>query len=290
MNVCIVGSLCRDKIIVADKVNTHIGGVPYYAGETLSSLGVKTTLFASFSDNLKPFLKNFKSTIKQIKCNKSVCFINEYPDINKPNKRIQKCENNSKMISLKDFLGVDFNNFDFIIFGSLFHNDISFDLIKKASDSEANIILAAQGLIRYLENDQIVWKNPEKVINLLPFVNYLFLDREELEFISGGKDMSYLKNKGGNNIVVTNGINGSKLYFDDKVFKIPAFRPRKLVDPTGAGDSYMAGFIKAQELYDDFIKQGRFAAMVATMNIEKKGAFDSSEKRVIEKLLRARSA
>ena len=38
-------------------------------------------------------------------------------------------------------------------------------------------------------------------------------------------------------VIITQGMRGSTLLFDKTFFKVPSYRPRKLVDPTGAGDA-----------------------------------------------------
>lgn len=42
-------------------------------------------------------------------------------------------------------------------------------------------------------------------------------------------------------VIVTEGKNGSRIYSADREFRVPAF-PAIEVDPTGAGDSFLAGF------------------------------------------------
>jgi sugar/nucleoside kinase (ribokinase family) len=44
-------------------------------------------------------------------------------------------------------------------------------------------------------------------------------------------------------VVVTKGMRGSTLLFDEAFFKVPPYSPRKLVDPTGAGDAYIGAFL-----------------------------------------------
>jgi len=45
-------------------------------------------------------------------------------------------------------------------------------------------------------------------------------------------------------LVVTKGKDGSVIYSRNQIIKIPAAFPRQVIDPTGAGDAYRAGFIK----------------------------------------------
>lgn len=69
-----------------------------------------------------------------------------------------------------------------------------------------------------------------------------------------------------------------------------AFPPAKLEDPTGAGDSYMAGFVRAIELYTDPVNRGEFAAMTATLAIEQQCPFIGSVEAVCRRLDDAKGA
>jgi sugar/nucleoside kinase (ribokinase family) len=44
-------------------------------------------------------------------------------------------------------------------------------------------------------------------------------------------------------VIVTQGMRGSVLLFDEVFQEVPACKPRALVDPTGAGDAYIGAFL-----------------------------------------------
>jgi len=82
--------------------------------------------------------------------------------------------------------------------------------------------------------------------NFLPFIDYLFVNDVELEHIARGantsKRIDSLFRKGANHIVMKQGGKGATLFV--KGFK-PEYFPTakvKVVDTTGAGDSFNAGF------------------------------------------------
>ncbi len=54
-------------------------------------------------------------------------------------------------------------------------------------------------------------------------------------------------------------------------YKIPAVKAKKVVDPTGAGDAYRAGFIHGLLQGWSMEKVGRFAALTAVYTVEKAG-------------------
>jgi sugar/nucleoside kinase (ribokinase family) len=57
-----------------------------------------------------------------------------------------------------------------------------------------------------------------------------------------------------------------------------------LGDPKGVGDACLAASIRSLELFDTVEERGAFAAMVATISIEKHGAFDASLDDVLHRL------
>ena len=69
-------------------------------------------------------------------------------------------------------------------------------------------------------------------------------------------------------LVITYGAKGSVIYNKGKEIKIGIMKPKKVVDPTGAGDAYRAGFIKGLILGWDLKKCGELAAWVAKWPVE----------------------
>ncbi len=72
-------------------------------------------------------------------------------------------------------------------------------------------------------------------------------------------------------LIVTYGEQGSELRWRGQAVRIPAVPARPLVDPTGGGDAYRAGFIKGLLMGLDLPVSGRMAALAATYAIERRG-------------------
>ncbi len=86
--------------------------------------------------------------------------------------------------------------------------------------------------------------DPSKFKKMLSMSDIFFCNSSEyslaLEYIGGSKleDLhSYV-----GIIVITKGKDGSTLITDEGVVHIPSYVPKKIVEPTGAGDAYRAGF------------------------------------------------
>lgn len=72
--------------------------------------------------------------------------------------------------------------------------------------------------------------------------------------------------------IKTLGEKGSIITFEGKTIKIPAVAPKKVVDPTGAGDAYRAGFLHGLIEHWDMKKSARWAAACASFAVEGRGA------------------
>lgn len=72
-------------------------------------------------------------------------------------------------------------------------------------------------------------------------------------------------------LVITHGADGSEIFTNGDTIQVPAFAPTELLDPTGAGDAFRAGFITGL-VYGFSLKTcGALGAMSATYTLEKIG-------------------
>lgn len=287
MKVAVIGPICKDKNIVGKNIFEQIGGVPYYTGNALFFLGASVSIYGSSALARNEIEKSFAcEKLLQIHSRHTIKFINSYlkEDLDVRTQGIYDFGYNA--ITLDDLK--DIGDFDYIILGPLLHNNISRRLIEQLAGLGLKIVLASQGLIRYVMNNQIIWKHPENVLNVLSYSDFLFLNEVELKYITNTEHtvdgINFLLKNGAKNIIVTQGVKGSIVCIKSKNYKIKPFPAQRLADVTGAGDSYMAGFVRALELFDDPLKQGEFAAMIATMSIEDEGCFHHGIKDVYKRL------
>ena len=77
-------------------------------------------------------------------------------------------------------------------------------------------------------------------------------------------------------VVVTMGEKGSVLRTRDERVHVPAAKPYRIVDPTGAGDAYRAGLLKGHFEGGDLEKLGRYSSVTAVYAIEHKGPTEHS--------------
>ncbi len=295
MSAAIIGPICKDDNIVRGKSYSHIGGVTYYAGMALASLGFDVTIFGTFGRESKDWLKPLeKCKVVRIPAEGTLKFVNEYPN-ESSDYRVQRAEICDNAIAPEHIAQYDVEKFDCIVLGPLIQGNIGKPLVQelRARNRKAKLFLAASGLLRLCEKGKIVWKLDSELMKVLPLVDYVLLDEDELKFITGRDSVKsaagFLHAKGVKNLLVTMGSRGSIIFKGSKSYSIPAFSPSSLVDPTGAGDTYLAGFIKSLELFKDAKEQGEFAAMTATIGIEAKGAFNKNAGYVLRMLAKEKS-
>jgi adenosine kinase len=72
-------------------------------------------------------------------------------------------------------------------------------------------------------------------------------------------------------VAVTRGDQGSELHAPDGVVRIPVAPPVAVVDPTGAGDAYVAGLLAGLRRGLSLADAGRMAALSATYAVEQQG-------------------
>lgn len=280
MRVAVVGPLCRDTIIIAGQQTNHLGGVTYYAGRALASLGADVTVIATFG--VEP--KNFTAPLGNIRlihipAAGTLHFVNTYSSA-EADARQQHAVIPINTLTPADLTQVDLHTFDAIILGPLFHGNLPTETLTYIAKAQRPTYLAGQGLFRYLDGERIVWRHPENLTDAIPYVTAIQVDDAELRFLTGQDDVTRgvraLQKAGAHDVLVTSANRGSFIFSGRRRFDIPAFPPKKLADSTGAGDSYLAGYVFTRTNGAGYEPAGRFAAATASLAIETAVAFQGT--------------
>lgn len=136
-------------------------------------------------------------------------------------------------------------------------------------------------------------KNDETLNDIKPmlkYVDYVFPNKEEAKLLTNNEDVIYnakmFIEAGCKCIVIKLGKDGCILKTKDIEEKIDAIKNVKVVDTTGAGDSFVAGFIYGLSKEWDITKCAKMGCATASCSIEKLGATDGiqSLEQVIKRL------
>lgn len=134
---------------------------------------------------------------------------------------------------------------------------------------------------RILAADMTKAKKGEKLSDLkkiLPYIDYIFPNYEEISLLTGETNpltnAKVLVDAGVKCAVVKCGKNGCIIHTKEDTYEIPAYPVEKVVDTTGAGDSFAAGFLYGLSEGFSLFDCGRFACATASCTIESMGATD----------------
>lgn len=193
--------------------------------------------------------------------------------------------------SIPDVEGTLLGSAEAILIGPILR-EISFDLLRDIrSRFEGLFFCDPQGLLRGAGDDgRIYHKKPEgieEVLGLFDIVKPNELEGKVLTGIDCRKDpfeaARIIKSWGPKIVIVTLAELGSVIYDGDKFYEIPPY-PVDLVDSTGAGDTYMAGFVHAFLKGESLRSCGTFASCVSSLMIEQVGPhFQLNEESVRER-------
>ena len=107
---------------------------------------------------------------------------------------------------------------------------------------------------------------PEVLAEVLERINLLFINDSEARQLSGEKDLIVAARKilemGPDIVVVKKGEHGAFLLTEDFLFITPAYPIEKLLDPTGAGDTFAGGFLGCLAAAGDVKRKNLRRAMI----------------------------
>ena len=95
--------------------------------------------------------------------------------------------------------------------------------------------------------------------------------------------MARVRAAGAREVLVTHASAGATIYGPRSARQIEAVPPRRSVDTTGCGDTFLAAYLARRLTSDDLRECGEFAAAAASINIEAVGAFRGTSAAIAER-------
>ena len=289
--ITLIGPITNDTIIKDNSTHKSVGGAVYYQSSVLECLNVNTKAVITLAKTDEELLTAFPKNIKlfPVFTHETVKFQNIYPD-NNPNHRIQKANIPHNPLKVKYIKSLNLRDSDAILLGPLSPYDIPLETVEYLSKLKIPIYLGVQGYLRHLKDGKIVLRPWDEFKKFLKFVKILFMDENESATILGQQlplteVAKTLASFGPDEIIITQGSNGSTIYSKklDEIYKIPAFPPKKIEDPTGLGDTYMAAYAARKLETSDPKMCGIFASAASVIKLENKGAFNGNIKLIHER-------
>lgn len=272
--ICCIGHITVDTVITPQTFVTMPGGTAFYFSMALTHMPVRCLLVTAMAASETPVAERLRKkgiAVQVLPSPSSVHFENRYGD--NPDQRSQRVLQVAAPFNAADFSGVEA---DIYHVGPLLAGDFSVDDFRILS-AKGKLSLDVQGFLRRVVDQRVVaadWKEKQDV---LPFVHFLKASEEEMEVMTGTGDLERgaktLAAWGAKEVIITLGSRGSVVYDGDRFYIIPAYKPSQLLDATGCGDTYMAGYLFQRSLGAGIQEAGEFAAAMATLKIGISGPF-----------------
>jgi sugar/nucleoside kinase (ribokinase family) len=273
-DICCVGHITSDKIVNTQQVIYMPGGTALYFSCAVNRLDVNYILVTALAGAEMHYVTDLRAKGIEVKVQPStntVVFENIYAE--NQDDRTQNVLQKADPFTMEELLQVDAKIFHL---GPLLADDFSTAFIKELS-AKSRISLDVQGYLRKVVNQKVYLTDwPDKNV-ALQYIDILKADVAELATLTGCKTVAdgvkFLADHGVKEAVITNGSQGSMIYSDSIFYKIPAYRPQTIIDATGCGDTYMAGYLYQRIKGAGLQQSGEFAAAMAGLKTIAPGPF-----------------
>jgi sugar/nucleoside kinase (ribokinase family) len=309
-SIIFAGHFAIDHIIRFKRINKpSLGGSVSYCSLALNTyvqdakIGIISHIGQlNLNNSLLNKIKNRKIDLKGIKYSqvKNTNFVLDYFD----HARTLTLKSKSPNLEFADIPSEYLNNPPDVIVLVPLCNEISHDyvtqILKKFPDAYVGIDL--QGFIRkideegkvvYIYDNEII-SNIKKIIELVGDRLILKGSEEEMNLLAGECDdfdsvMTHCNSYENTGIyIMTLGEKGSMLTKKgEKILRIPAFKPKRVLDETGAGDIYFSiflyEFMRSDKSWQAVGNAAYLASSAASFLVEKKGPAGFKKKQKVVK-------
>ena len=273
--ICCIGHITLDKIVTPLFTKHMPGGTAYYFANALhkfdhSNFKLVTSLGESEMGTVDG-LRNLGLDVDVIPSRKTVYFENKYgEDTNDRTQRVLEVADPFTVEKLKDIQGRIFH------LGTLTADDFDLDAIRFLA-SRGKVSVDIQGYLRKVVDHNVVQVDYDLKREAMPYFSILKANEKEMEALTGSSNpreaAEILAGWGCPEVLLTLGDKGSLIYVNGEFIEIPAIPTRNVIDATGCGDTYMAGYLYLRSLGASYYDAGVFAAAMCTIKIEHSGPF-----------------
>jgi sugar/nucleoside kinase (ribokinase family) len=282
-DICCVGHITSDKIVNTQGVMHMPGGTALYFSCAVNKLDVNYVLVTALGVAEMEYVNYLRGKGIEVRVQPSthtVIFENIYGA--NQDERTQNVLQVADTFTMEQLLDVEAKVFHL---GPLLAGDFNTDFIKTLA-GKGSIALDVQGYLRKVVNQKVYLTDWPDKKNALQYIDILKADVAELAALSGyatvDDGVKFLADLGVKEAVITNASKGSAIYSDGVFYDIPAYHPEMVVDATGCGDTYMAGYLYKRVTKGAGIQQaGEFAAAMAGLKTMSPGPFVGAEEDVL---------
>lgn len=280
-DICCIGHITLDKVVTPGKSMHMAGGTSFYFSNAISNMNISYHLVTAVAEAQMDSVQQLRSrgiSVNALPSEHTVYFQNIYPE--NRDHRVQKVTQKADAFATEQLKGVGAAIYHL---GPLLADDMEPELIEYLAQ-HGKVSLDVQGFLREVKGEDVVaidWKDKRQAC---PHIHYLKANETEMEKLTGESDVRtsarILAGWGVKEVIITLGSKGSVVFAEDVFYEIPAFHPSQILDATGCGDTYMAGYLYQRSKGASVQEAGEFAAAMATLNIQLFGPFTGTEEDV----------
>lgn len=278
-DLCCVGHITLDKVVTPKNTVHMPGGTSFYFSHAIRNLkDINYTLVTAIAESEMAVANDLQSKgidVKVMPSKHSVYFENIYGE-NQDNRT-------QRVLAKADPFTVDYlEDIDARIYhlGSLLADDFSLDVIRFLSQ-KGLVSVDSQGYLREVREQNVYAVDWTEKKEALKYIHFLKANEHEMEVLTGYDDVAMaakqLYDWGVKEVLITLGSMGSVIYDGTTFHKIPAYKPKEVMDATGCGDTYMTGYLYKRAKGAGIEEAGRFAAAMSTLKIECLGPFKGTK-------------
>lgn len=278
-DICCIGHITKDKIITPRQTVYMAGGTSFYFSYAFSHLpqNVSFQLVTKLGESEMKSVEDMRQAgidVQVYPSSHTVYFENKYGD--NQNDRTQRVLERADPFTVDEMREVNAGVYHL---GSLLSDDFSTEVVKYLS-TKGRISIDAQGYLREVRGEKVYPIDWAEKREILAHTDIIKVNEHEMEVITGLTDpraaAKCLAEWGVKEVCVTLGSEGSIILAEGKFYDIPAYEPKEIVDATGCGDTYSAGYLWCRAQGMGFEESGKFAAAMCTLKLEHSGPFDGS--------------
>jgi sugar/nucleoside kinase (ribokinase family) len=285
VDICCVGHITSDKVVTRNSTMYMPGGTALYFSYPFATLDSSYLLVTALAETEMRYVADLRNRGIEVKVQPSahtVFFENIYDE--NSDYRTQQVSQQADAFTNESVLAVEAQIYHL---GPLLAHDISLSLIKALS-AKGRVSLDVQGYLRMVKDGRVYTADWPEKMEALGYVDILKADEAELRALTGIDEVrraaELVAEWGVKEVVITNGSQGSLIYSAGTFYPIPAFPPKTLVDATGCGDTYMAGYLYQRIKGVGEQESGCFAAALATLKMQSAGPFMGTLDNVLQLL------
>lgn len=278
-DICCIGHITKDKIITPRQTVYMAGGTSFYFSCAFSHLpqNVSFQLVTKLGEGEMKSVEDMRQAgidVQVYPSSHTVYFENKYGE--NQNDRTQRVLERADPFTVDEMREVNAGVYHL---GSLLSDDFSTEVVKYLS-TKGRISIDAQGYLREVRGEKVYPIDWAEKREILAHTDIIKVNEHEMEVITGLTDpraaAKCLAEWGVKEVCVTLGSEGSIILAEGKFYDIPAYEPKEIVDATGCGDTYSAGYLWCRAQGMGFEESGKFAAAMCTLKLEHSGPFDGS--------------